>query len=121
MFDFEVWHILGQKYTTADRLFQRHSTVADIAKAKAKKDIDNFILAELNSLWVSPISLNKPAPILVNNYFDNSQKIATHLTTLYRPPEMDTKEFNAFNSKAVKFKVQNNHLFRSNSKNVPMH
>ena len=38
-----------------------------------------------------------------------------------RPSEMDTKEFNAFKKKAVKFKVQNNHLFRRNSKNVPMH
>ena len=33
---------------------------------------------------------------------------------------MDTKEFNAFKKKAVKFKVQDNHFFCRNSKNVPM-
>ena len=58
--------------------------MADIVKAKAKKDIDDFILAELNSLWVSPISLNKPVSMLINHYSDNSRKIATYLTTLRR-------------------------------------
>ncbi len=33
---------------------------------------------------------------------------------------MNAKEFNAFKKKAVKFKVQDNHLFRRNSKNVSM-
>ena len=35
-----------------DRLSWRPSTTADIAKAGAKKEINNFILAELNSFWV---------------------------------------------------------------------
>lgn len=34
---------------------------------------------------------------------------------------MDTKEFNALKKKAVKFKAQDNHLFRQHSKNMPMH
>ncbi len=33
---------------------------------------------------------------------------------------MNTKEFNAFQKKAVKFKVPDNHFFCRNSKNVPM-
>ena len=33
---------------------------------------------------------------------------------------MNTKEFNAFKKKAVKFKVQDSHVFRRNSKNDPM-
>ncbi len=33
---------------------------------------------------------------------------------------MNTKEFNAFKKKAVKFKVQDNHFFCRNSKNVPI-
>ena len=94
--------------------------MADIVEAKAKKDNDDFIFAELNSFWVSPISLDKLAPILVNYYSDDSRKIATYLTTLRRPPEMDTKEFNMFKKKTVKFKVQDNHLFHQNSKNMPM-
>lgn len=80
----------------------------------------NFILAELNSLRVSPISLDEPTPILVDGYSDHFQKIAAYLTTLRRPLEMDAKEFNAFKKKAVEFKVQDNYLFCRNSKNVPM-
>ncbi len=34
---------------------------------------------------------------------------------------MTTKEFNTFKKKAIKFKVQENHLFYQKSKNVPMH
>ena len=89
----------------ADELSQRSPTTANIVKAKAKKDIDDFILAELNSLHVSPIFLNKSALILVNQYFNNFLKIATYLTTLCRPLKMDTKKFNAFKKKVVKFKV----------------
>ena len=33
---------------------------------------------------------------------------------------MTTKEFNAFKKKAIKFKVQENHIFCQKSKNVPM-
>ena len=79
--------------------------MANIAEAKAKKDLDNFIFAKLNSLWVSPIFLDKPAPILINHYFNNFRKIATYFTTLRQFPEIDTKKFNTFMKKAVKFKV----------------
>ena len=53
-------------------------------------------------------------------YSHDSQKIATYFTTLYYPPEMDTKEFNAFKKKIVNFKIQNKHFFCHNSKNVPI-
>ena len=66
-------------------------TAADIAEAKAKRDIDDFILAELKNLQVFPIWLDDPTPILADKYLDNSQKISTYLTTLRRPPEIDTK------------------------------
>ena len=82
LFDFEVQHIPSRKHTVADRLSRRPPTAADIAEAKAEKDIDDFILAELNSLRVLPISLDEPAPILINHYSDDSRKIATYLTTL---------------------------------------
>ena len=105
MFDFEVRNIPGQKHTAADRLSRRLPTAADIAEAETETCIDDFILAELNSLRVSPISLDKPTPILADKYSDNSSKIATYLTIMRRPPEMTTKEFNAFKKKAIKFKV----------------
>ena len=120
LFDFEVRHIPGRKHSAADGLSRRPPTAADIAEAEAEEDIDDFILAELNCLRVSPVSLDEPTPILADNYSDYSRKIATYLTTLHQSPGMDTKEFNAFKKKAVKFKVQDNQLFRRNSKNVPM-
>lgn len=120
MFNFEVRHIPGQKYTAVDGLSWRPSTTANIAEAKTKTDINDFILTELNSLRVLPISLEESIPILADKYSDHSWKIATYLTTLRQPLEMTTKEFNAFKKNAIKFKVKDNHLFRRNSKNVPM-
>ena len=102
---------MGQRYTVANELSRRPLTVADIAEAKAKRSINDFILIELNSLQVSPILLDDQNPILANNYLDDSQKIATYLITFCQPLEIDIKEFNAFKKKAVKFKVQDNHLF----------
>ena len=120
MFDFEVRHILGRKHTAADGLSRRPPTAADIAEAETETDIDDFILAELNSLRVSSISLDEPTPILADKYSDNSWKLTTYLTMMRRPSEMTTKEFNAFKKKAIKFKVQDNHFFRRNNKNVPI-
>ncbi len=104
----------------ADGLSRRPPTAIDFAEAEIEEDIDDFIFYELNNFRFSPISLDKPTPILADNYSDDSWKIVTYLTTLRRPPEMNAKEFNAFKKKTVKFKVQDNHLFCRNSKNLPM-
>ena len=120
LFDFEDRHVPGRKYSAADGLFRRPSTTADLVEAEAEIDIDDFILAELNSLRVLPIFSDELAPIFADGYSDYSRKIATYFTTLRRPAEMNAKEFNAFKKKALKYKMQDNHLFRQNSKNVPM-
>ncbi len=104
----------------ADGLSRRSLTATDLVEANVEEDINDFILAELNSLRVSPISLDEPTFIRANNYSDDSWKIATYLTTLRRPPEMNVKEFNAFKKKAMKFKVQNNYLFCRRCKNLQM-
>ncbi len=72
LFDFEVRHIPGQKYSTADGFFRRPRTTCDLAGAEAEQDINEFILAELNGLRVSPISLDEPTSILADNYSDDS-------------------------------------------------
>ena len=90
MFEFEVWYVFGRKYIAVDGLSQRPSTVADIDETEFEKDIDDFILTELNSFQVSPISLDDATHILANKYSDDSRKNATYLTTLRRPPELDT-------------------------------
>lgn len=47
-------------------------TAAHLIEIEAEEDINDFILAELNSLRVSLISLDEPTPILANNYLHNS-------------------------------------------------
>lgn len=76
LFDFEVQYIFGQKHSVADGTFRQPPTAADIAKTKAKEDINDFILAELNCLQMSPIFLDKPISFLANNYSDYLRKIA---------------------------------------------
>lgn len=85
--------------------------MVNIIGAKAGKDINDFIILKLNSLQVLPISLEKLALILVDNYFDNSQNIAIYLTILCRPQKMDLKEFNIFKKQIIKFEIQDNYLF----------
>ena len=120
LFDTEFRHIPGRKHTSADGLSRRPPTKAYLAEAEAEPNIDEFILAELNCLRVSPISVDEPTPILRDDYTELSRKITIYLTTLKRPADMTIKEFNAFKKQALNFKVQYNHHFRRNSKNVPM-
>ena len=85
LFDFDVWHIPGQKHSAADGLSQQPPTTVHFAETEAEEDIDDFFLAELNCFRVFPIFLDELIPILANNYSDPLQKIATYLTTLRRP------------------------------------
>lgn len=90
--------------------------MANLAKAKAENNMDNFILAELNYLQVSLIFLDKPIFIFIDNYSDYSRKIAIYLTTLCQFPKISIKEFDAFKTKAIKFKVQDNLFFYQKNK-----
>ena len=81
LFDFEVRHIPGKRHTAADGLSRRPPTDQDLAEAAEEPDIDDFILAELNSLRVSPISVNAETPPLHEGYSKFSKKVATYLTT----------------------------------------
>ncbi len=82
LFDFEVRHIPGKRHTGADGLSQRPFTDKHLAEAVEEPDIDNFILAELNSLRVSPISVNAETPPLHEGYSKFSKKVATYSTIL---------------------------------------
>lgn len=52
--------------------FLETPTAANLAEVKAKIDINDFILTELNSLQVLPISLDKQIPILADGYSNYS-------------------------------------------------
>lgn len=70
--DSVVW-LKDSTYTRSKTHGGKLSIAAEIAKAKTeKKNIDDFILTELKSLRVFPISLDDPTPILANKYLDNS-------------------------------------------------
>ena len=64
-----------------------------MAEAELEKDEDNFILAELNSLCVCPVSLDVLTFILHEGYSDQFQTIASYLTTLQKPRGITSKEF----------------------------
>ena len=58
--------------------------------------------------------------ILAKSYSDKSRKIAHYFITLRKSSEMTAKEFNIFKKKTLKYKMQNDQLFRRNNKNVSL-
>ena len=52
MFNFIVKHMPRKKHTTADGLFQRDATPKKIEQKAEEENINNFIEAQLESLWV---------------------------------------------------------------------
>jgi Integrase zinc binding domain len=66
------------------------------------------------------IEIGEPVKVLEDSYSEDSQRIATYLTTLARPPYMSTKEFVKFKRNAFLFVVRDRHLFQRASKNIPM-
>ena len=125
LFDFEVKHVPGTKNGAADGLSRRPATEEELCEQALERDIDDFIAAEISFLRVavSPvdtmISVEIPATgdparssrVLGESYSDESERIAKFLTTLQRPPEMSRSEFSMFKKKALKFVVQDGHLF----------
>lgn len=85
--------------------------MANIVEAEVRKVNNDFIFVELSYLQILSIFLYKPKFILANYYLDYSWKIAIYLITLCQFLGIQTKEFNAFMKKIVKFKVQDNQLF----------
>ena len=57
--------------------------------------------------------------MLKAGYSDKSERIAAFLTSLQKPVRLNRKEFRAFKSEALRYRVQDYHLYRRNSKNVP--
>ena len=58
--------------------------------------------------------------VLDDIYSKHSQKIAIYFITLQKSASMTTKKFNKFKKEVLRFKIQNNHLFRRNNKNVSL-
>jgi hypothetical protein len=107
-----------KKHIAANELSRRLTTKTEIEVESRKLDINDFIDAKLNFLRVCSISINDDELILNASYNDKSQKIVFYLTSLRRSIEMTVKEFKVFKNKILRFRVEREHLFRRNSKNV---
>lgn len=122
LFDFDVRHVSGKSHTAADGLSRRPSTGKDYKDTEEEIDIEDFLDAELGCIAVD-LALtddSEEIPVLEGKFSEESIQIATYLTTLRRPTQMNTKEFKKFKTKALHFKVVDQILFRRNSKNVPL-
>ena len=124
LWDFDVRHVPGKKNSVADGLSRRPAQEGEL-KDKPKEDLEDFIDWELGCITCainSTILRNEDPNVspLDDTYSEEYQKIARWLSTLRRPQEMTAKEFKSFKRKAIKFKIENQLLFRRTSKNVPL-
>jgi hypothetical protein len=121
-FDFEIRHVFDIKHIAADDLFRKSLSSNDLKKAAEKKNIDDWVDAQLSCVRVFFVSIveEESSSILIFEYFEKSQKIVVYLFTLRKSFEMSLKEFNKFKKKVLKFKLQRDQFFRRNSKNVFM-
>jgi hypothetical protein len=121
-FDFEIRHVSDIKHIAADDLFKKSLSSNDLKKIVKKKNIDDWIDAQLNCVRVFFVSIVEKefSFILISEYSEKSQKIVVYLFTLRKSSEMTLKEFNKFKKKVLRFKLQKNQFFRRNSKNVFM-
>jgi hypothetical protein len=55
LFDFEIRYISGTKYTIINGLSRRPRTASNNINEIYEEDIDNFIIAELNTLSIQPV------------------------------------------------------------------
>lgn len=121
LFDFDVRHVSGRKHTAADGLSRRPRTASDDIDEQLEVDIDDWIDGQLNCVRIAPVRMaDDDEKVLEDGYSEESQKIASYLTTLHRPPEMCTKEYRKFVLHATKFLVREKQLFRRMNKSVPM-
>jgi hypothetical protein len=100
-FDFEIRHVSDIKYTAADDLFKKSFSSNDLKKIAEKKNIDDWIDAQLSCVRVFFVSIaeKKSSSILIFEYFEKSQKIIVYLFTIRKFFEMSLKKFNKFKKK----------------------
>ena len=110
-------------------LSRRSQTEKKTARQKKEVNIDEFVQASFDLIHARVHSIrfvsddenfSTRSRILDRFYSNESERIAQYLTTLVRSKNMSDKEFDSFRKKAVKFLIEDEHLFRRASKNISL-
>ena len=114
LFDFDVHHVLDCKHSALDELSRRLRESSNDADETHEKDINDFIDAQLNFIYLCSVSIvvEEDMSILKDLYSEHFKKIACYLIFLSRSFKMSTKEFWKFKHEALKFMIQDKHLFK---------
>ena len=108
-----MWHVPGNKHTAADGLFQQ-SRIED--EMKNEENINDFIDLQLNTVQVSVSELeNKDSCVLESEYSVRHQQIVYYLISLRKPSAIYKLEFSKFKKTALRYLVQDSHLFHHQS------
>ncbi len=118
LFDFDVHHVLDHKHSAFNELSRRLRESSDNEDKTHKKDINDFINAQLNFIHLCSVSIVVEENILIlkDSYSEYFKKIAHYLIFLLCLFKMLTKEFWKFKHKALKFMIQDKHLFKKFNK-----
>ncbi len=114
LFDFDVHYVFNRKHNALNELLRRFRESSDDEDETHEKDIDDFINAQLNFIHLCSVSIivEEDMSILKDSYSEYFKKIARYLIFLSRSFEMSTKEFRKFKHEALKFMIQDKHLFK---------
>ena len=114
LFDFDVHHVLNHKHNALDELSRRFKESSDDEDEIYEKDINDFIDAQLNFIHLCSVSIivEENMSILKDSYSEYFKKITCYLIFLSCSFKMSTKEFQKFKHEALKFMIQDKHLFK---------
>jgi len=95
LFDFDVHHVFNCKHSALDELLRRLRESSNDKDETHKKDIDDFIDAQLNFIHLCSVSIVVEENMSILNDLSSKhfKKIACYLIFLSRSFEMSTKEF----------------------------
>ena len=120
LFDFKIRHVPDTKHTAADGLSRRPRSKSDDEDERFVQDIDAFIDADLDRIYVRPLAIEDDEDILNGYYSDHSLRIAQYLSDLQCPQDITVREFRAFKIDAHRYVIRDRHLFRRANKNIPI-
>ncbi len=114
MFNFNVHHVFNHKHSALDELLRRFKESSDDEDETYEKDINDFINAQLNFIHLCSVNIvvEEDMSTLKDLYSEHFKKITCYLIFLSRLFEMSTKEFWKFKHEALKFIIQDKHLFK---------